>query len=250
MEAILDYIKRDFNGRGAIKEKRPNIYQLLLPIYHEDGDMIDLFITLTGDNKFALCDYGLTLQRLSYAYDIDTENKEAILQKIVTENSLKEQDGNICLETKPETLYTDIMHITQAYAKIGSMRYFKREVIESLFAEMLDEFIFSELKEFNPEKKPMPIPGRDDLEADYAFHPNGKPVYLFGVKDVSRARLAALTYQSFLNSNIKSYNCIVTEDIEKLARKDRSRLLNASDKVFPTLDDFKSSSKQFLDKLR
>lgn len=250
MEAILDYIKKDFNGRVAIKEKRPNIYQLLLPIYHEDGDMIDLFITPAGDNKFALCDYGLTLQRLSYSYDIDTENKEAILQKIVAENSLIEQDGNICLETKPETLYTDIMHITQAYAKIGSMRYFKREVIESLFADILDEFIFSELKEFNPEKKPMPIPERDDLEADYAFHPNGKPVYLFGIKDVSRARLAAFTYQSYLNSNLKSYNCIVTEDIEKLGRKDRSRLLNASDKVFPTLDDFKSSSKQFLDKLR
>jgi hypothetical protein len=48
MEQILNYIKKDFNGRVAIKQKRPDIYQLFLPIYHEDGDMIDLFITPIG----------------------------------------------------------------------------------------------------------------------------------------------------------------------------------------------------------
>lgn len=90
----------------------------MLPIYHEDGDMIDLFITPMGPDKFSLCDYGLTLQRLSYSYDIDSVNKETILQKILSENKLTEQKGNICLETNPETLYSDIMHITQAYAKM------------------------------------------------------------------------------------------------------------------------------------
>jgi hypothetical protein len=250
MEEILNYIKQDFNGRVGIKQKRPNIYQLLLPIYHEDGDMIDIFIAPNGDNKYILCDYGLTLQRLAYSYDIDTENKEAILQKIIAENSLTEDEGNICLETKPDTLYTDIMHITQAYAKIGSMRYFKREVIESLFAEIIEEFIFSELKDFNPQKKVMPIPDRDDLEADYSFQPNGKPVYLFGVKDVAKARLAALTYQTYLNNHIKSYNCIVAEDVEKLSKKDRTRLISASDKVFTSTDDFKSNARLFLEKLR
>jgi len=248
MEDILNHIKQDFNGRVAIRQKRPGIYQILLPIYHEDGDMIDLFITRTGDNKYSLCDYGLTLQRLSYSYDIDTENKETILQRILSENSLSEQEGNIYLDTKPETLYTDIMHITQAYAKIGSMRYFKREVIESLFMEILDEFIFSDLKEFRPQKKVMPIPDRDDLEADYSFHPNGTPIYLFGVKDVSKARLAAFICQSYLINKVKSYNWIVAEDMEKFTKKDRSRLLNACDKSFTSLDDFKSNARMFLEK--
>ena len=88
MEDILTYIKSNFNGRVSIKEKRPGIYQLLLPIYHEDGDMVDLFIKQKDKNKYTLCDFGLTLQRLSYTYDIDTENKESILQRILAENSL------------------------------------------------------------------------------------------------------------------------------------------------------------------
>jgi hypothetical protein len=250
MEQIIKYIEQDFKGRVAIRQKRPGIYQLLLPIYHEDGDMIDLFITAVGENRFALCDYGLTLQRLAYSYDIDTENKETILQKIIAENSLTEQEGNICLETKPETLYSDIMHITQAYAKIGSMRYFKREVVENLFFEMLDDYIFDELKEFKPQKKVVIIPGRDDLEADYSFHPNGKPVYLFGVKDVAKARLATLSYQAYLLQHIKYHGWVVTENFEALPKKDKLRLTNVCDKQFTSLDEFKMNARQFLEKER
>lgn len=250
MEEIINQIKNDFNDRASIKQKRPGIFQLLLPIYHEDGDMIDLFITSNGNDKFILCDYGLTLQRLSYSYEIDSENKESIFQKIIAENSLTEQEGNICLNTNPITLFSDIMHITQVYAKIGSMRYFKREVIESLFFEMLDDYIFSDLKDFNPQKKVMPIPEREDIEADYSFQPNGKPVYLFGVKDVAKARLATLSYQAYLLGNIKYHGWVVTENFEALPRKDKLRLTNVCDKQFTSLDEFKMKARQFLEKER
>ncbi len=250
MEDILQHIKSDFNQQVSIKQKRPGIFQLYLPIYHEDGDMVDLFIVPKGNNKYSLCDYGLTLQRLSYSYDIDTENKEAILQKIILENGLNEEKGNICLETSSQTVYTDILHITQTYAKIGSMRYFKREVVENLFYEILDEFITEELKEFNPQKKVLPIPERDDLEADYSFSPNGHPVYLFGVKDVAKARLATISCLEYQRADLNFRGWVVNEDFEKLPRKDRSRLTNTCDKQFTTLEDFKLSAKTFLERER
>jgi hypothetical protein len=250
MEDILTYIKTDFNGRVSIKEKRPGIYQLLLPIYHEDGDMVDLFIKQKDKNKYTLCDFGLTLQRLSYTYDIDTENKESILQRILAENSLLEEEGNICLDTNPETIYTDIMHITQAYAKIGSMRYFKREVIENLFYEMLDEFIVKELQEFKPQKKVLPIPNRDDLEADYSFSPNGHPVYLFGVKDVAKARLATISCLEYRMQKLNFRGWVVNEDFEKLPKKYRSRLTNTIDKQFTSFDEFKVNAVEFLERER
>ena len=250
MEDILTYIKSDFNGRVSIKEKRPGIYQLLLPIYHEDGDMVDIFIKQKENDKYTLCDFGLTLQRLSYTYDIDSENKESILQRILLENSLSEEEGNICLDTKPETIYTDIMHITQAYAKIGSMRYFKREVIENLFYEMLDDFISKDLQEFKPQKKVMPILNRDDLEADYSFSPNGHPVYLFGVKDAFKARLATISCLEYRMQKLNFRGWVVNEDFEKLPRKDRSRLTNTIDKQFTSFDEFKVNAKEFLERER
>lgn len=250
MEKILNHIESDFNQRVSIKQKRPGIYQLYLPIYHEDGDMVDLFLNTTGVNSYSLCDYGLTLQRLSYSYDIDSDNKESILQRIISENSLKEENGNIYLNTSSETIFTDIMHITQAYAKIGSMRYFKKEVIENLFYEILDEFIEKELKEFQPKKNVLPIPERDDLEADYSFSPNGHPVYLFGVKDASKAKIATISCLEYQKANLNFRGWVVNEDFEKLPRKDRSRLTNTCDKQFTSLEDFKSSAKGFLERER
>ena len=132
MDIIFDHIKTAFNGHVSIQEKRHGVYQLYLPIYHEDNDMIDLFIVPKENGKYELCDFGLTLMRLSYTYEIDTENKEAILNRILVENGLKEDDGNLFYNTKVETIFTDIMHVCQVYSKIGSMKYFKREVVESL----------------------------------------------------------------------------------------------------------------------
>jgi hypothetical protein len=210
--------------------------------------MIDLFIAPKGNNEYVLCDYGLTLQRLAYSYDIDTQNKEAILQKIISENGLIEENGNICLNTNIRNVFSDIMHITQAFAKVGSMRYFKREVIESLFNQMLDEFIEKELQEFHPQSNVLPIADRDDLEADYQFSPNGHPIYLFGVKDVSKARLATISCLEYQRADLNFRGWVVNEDFEKLPKKDRSRLTNTCDKQFTSLDDFKMTAKIFLER--
>jgi hypothetical protein len=249
MEKILEHIKTDFNGKVTFQQKRPGIYQLYLPLYHEDGDMIDIYLRKNG-NRYELCDFGQTLMRLSYSYEIDTPTKEGILQKILSENRLIEDDGNIILETSNSTAFTDLMHISQAYAKIGSMRYFKRETIESLFFENLDEFVFAELGEFLPQKKTLPIPDRVDLEADYQFSPNGHPVFLFGVKDALKARLATITCLEYQKSNLKFTSLIVHEDFDKLSKRDRAMLTNNCDKQFTSLNEFKTQGKKFLERER
>jgi len=250
MKEILDKIQADFSNRVKIEERRPGIFQLYLPIYHEDGDMIDIFIVPIDGNKYELCDFGQTLMRLSYSYEIDTPNKETILQRILSENKLTEEDGNIKMETNANTIFTDIMHITQAYAKIGSMRYFKREVIESLFFEQLDRFVDTELQDFHPQKKVLPIPERDDLEADYQFMPNGHPVYLFGVKDSNKAKLATICCLEYRKANLNFRGWVVNEDMDKLPKKDRQRLTNNCDKQFTSLEDFKMDVKNFLERER
>lgn len=249
MNDILKQIKESFNNRVNIREKRPNIYQLIIPLYHEDGDMIDMFIE-NKKGEYFLCDYGSTLMRLSYSYEIDTPNKETIFQKILSENKLEETDGNIQYKTFKETLFSDIMHVAQAYMKIGSMHYFKREVIESLFYEMLDDVITKDLFDYNPKKNVLPIPERDDLEADFEFTPNGHPVYLFGVKDAAKARLATICCLEYQNANKNFRSLIVHEDFEKLPRKDRSRLTNACDKQFTSLEDFKLNARRYLERER
>jgi hypothetical protein len=178
---------------------------------------------------------------------VDTGNKEKIFQKIISENGLNEENGNIFLTATDEALYPSLLQFASGISKISSMRYFRREVIESLFFEMLDE-IFSELQSYKPEKAVVPIPERDDLEADYALHPNGYPVYVFGVKDVPKARLAAICCLEFQKRRQKFRGYIVHEDFEKLSRKDRARLTSACDKQFISLDDFRENAVKFLER--
>jgi hypothetical protein len=249
IENIIESIRVGFNNKLSIQEKRKGIYQLFLPIFHEDGDIIDLFLT-EKNGKIILCDFGLTIQRLSYSYDIDTENKEAILNKIIAENGLTEEDGNILLETSEYSVFNDIMQITQAFAKIGSMRYFKREVVESLFFETLDEYIMSDLIQYKPQKKVFPFPYRKDIEVDYQFNPNGHPIYLFAVKDSSKARLATISCLEFQKAKLNYRGWIVNEDIERLSKRDRALLINTCDKQFTSFDEFKSTAKVFLDRER
>jgi hypothetical protein len=249
MEKILAQISSQFNGRMEYTEKRPGIYQLFVPVYHEDGDMIDIFLTKRG-NEYFLGDYGQTLMRLSYVYEIDTPNKEAILNRILLEHGLTETDGNLEMKIDPENALMAVLHVTQSYAKIASMKYFKREVVENLFYEILDEFIFSELLEFKPKKKVVPIPDRDDLEADFEFSPNGHPVYLFGVKDNSKARLATISFLEYNKAGLDFRGWVVNENFEKLSTKDKTRLTNSCDKQFTSLDAFKIAAKTFLQRER
>jgi len=154
-----------------LNEKRPGIFQLFAPLYHADGDMMEIFLLQSpnGSDFIRVCDFGLTLMRLSYSYDIDTVNKEKILNHILIENRISNENGNFFIDVKPESLYPAIMQFAQTLAKVINMRLFKREIIHSLFWELLEEFIETKLFKFKPQKKFYPISGHEEYEVDYCF---------------------------------------------------------------------------------
>lgn len=244
----LQRLKEQFNQRLDLVEKRPGISQLIVPLFHEDGDMVDIFLEGVNGDAIRVCDYGMTLMRLSYEYEVDTPNKRRILSKIVTENGLTEEGGNLLIYTSPESLYPAILQFAQAVAKVGSMRNFKREVIASLFNEQLEEFTLTQLQGFHPVKNVLPLPERDDLEVDFSFPLNGTSLYLFGVKDAAKARIATISCLEFIRNKLPFRSIVVHEDFDGLPRKDRARLTSACDKQFPSLEDFKLNALQYLER--
>lgn len=245
----LDLLQSQFNHRVSLREKRPGIVQLVAPLYHEDGDMVDIFLDLpkNGQDKIRVSDYGMTLMRLSYSFELDTPNKERIFQKILAENQVNEENGALYVETEPESLYPTILHFAQTVARVSNMRLYKREVIENLFYELLEEFVQDQLNRFNPRPKVFPLPERDDLEVDYRFEIATRAVFLFGVKDVSKARLTTIACLEFQRAQLPSKNLVVHQDFEALPRKDRSRITSAADKQFISLDDFRQNARRVLE---
>jgi Domain of unknown function DUF1828 len=245
----LDELRTQFNGHIAFKEKRPGILQVFAPLFHEDGDMIDMFLDLpaNGGKSVRISDHGLTVMRLSYSYELDTPNKLRIFHRIFSENRIQEQNGSLYLDTDWNSLYPAILQFGQTVAKVSNMQLFKREVIQSMFYELLDEFIEKKLGRYNPRPNVLPIPERDDLEVAFAFDIAPRPIYLFGVKDNSQARLVTISCLEF-QKRLRFKSVVVHEEFENLSRKDRTRITNAADKQFTTLDDFRNKGEDFFDR--
>jgi hypothetical protein len=247
---IFETIKNSFHNKVEFEQKRPGIYQIFLPIYHEDGDMVDLYVEQLGEDKYVLSDFGKTLQHLSYHYDIDTPKKEDVLEQIILDNNLSENKGIISLVTSGNDAFMNIMHITQAFAKIGSMKYFNREVVESMFYEILREYIFKNLQDFKPKEKVKPIIGKPELEVDFTFTPNGHDVYLMGIKQSGQARMAAINFLHFKLAKLNFRGWVVYDSFEDLSKKDIALVTDASEKQFTSIDNLKDNINYYLEKER
>ncbi len=249
---IQDYInslKEQFNNFFYLKEKRENILQVFAPLYHADGDMMDIFLSeIPGSGLVRISDYGLTLMRLSYSFDIDTPNKEKIFNKILAENSILNENGNLFIDIKPEYIYHGLMQFAQAVSKITNMRLYKREVIHSLFFEMLEEYIMTNLKKYNPQKKFYPIPEHEEYEVDYCFNHRRRPIYIFGVNSSANSRLATISCQKFIAEKLNFSSLIILENLDVIGKKDQARLMSAADKQFPSLEDFRKHAEEYLER--
>jgi len=249
MKEYLDALRSQFNERIRFVEKRTGIFQLIAPFYHEDGDMLEIYLERVGENgRIRISDHGMTIMRLSYEYDIDTPNKRRIFEKMLFENGLLEKEGRLYLEPDLDVLYPSVLQFAQAVGKISNMKLYKREVIKSLFYELLDEFIAEHLVRYQPEPKALPIPERDDLEVDYSFKGFPRPLYLFGVKDDTKARLTTISCLEFQRADIRFKSVAVHEDFEALSKKDRKRITSAADKQFVDLDDFKNHGEHYFER--
>ena len=103
--SYLDLLREQFNHHVAFRERRPGVLQLLAPLYHEDGDMMEIYLEPRngGEERVRICDHGMTLMRLSYSFDLDTPNKERIFQKI-----LELDPENTAMQSKLADLYTKL----------------------------------------------------------------------------------------------------------------------------------------------
>jgi hypothetical protein len=104
--------------------------------------MVDVFFQEIGEDIVRISDYGLTVMRLSYNYELDTPHKEKVFTRIIAEHGLKEEHGNIYADTDAEHLYMNLMTFVQVVSKVSSMRHFSREVVRSMFYEMLEEHCY------------------------------------------------------------------------------------------------------------
>ena len=87
-------------------ERRPGHYQLIVPILHEDGDMVDIYLQDSAEREgyVRLCDFGMTLTRLSYTYEVNTDTRQRIFDSILINNGVHNDQGHLYLDTPVDRL--------------------------------------------------------------------------------------------------------------------------------------------------
>ncbi len=222
-------------------ERRPGKYQLIVPILHEDGDMVDVYLqdSPVGDGYIRICDFGMTLMRLSYTYDVNSPVRQRIFDSILSNNGVNNDGGNFYLDASSNMLYESILQFSGCVQKVCNMRYWSREVVRSVFYDDLKEYINSELTLFQPIADQCPIPENPIFSVDWSLTHQGHTFYIFGVRGKEKAKNVAIALLEFQKAQLPFISLVVHEDMEELGRRERQYLTRNSDKQYPAINDFR-----------
>ena len=149
MEKLLQILQKQFGNLITLEPVYQNVFRIYAPFFREDGDMMSIYLDLTqGGDKLLLRDFGNTLMRVSYSFEIDTPNKRSVLSDIVTSNYGYLKDGELIVETTAEGLSNSILQYSQLVAKVSNIDILRIETVRSMFYDDLNTFIKSEFKQY------------------------------------------------------------------------------------------------------
>lgn len=243
----INNIRASLTGRMSssfdIYERRQGDYQLIVPIFHEDGDMVDIYLqeSQQGEAYVRICDLGMALMRLSYSYDLNTDARRRIFDDILINNRVANDDGNLRLDVPVGALYEGIMQFAGCVQKVCNMRYWARETIRSAFYDDLSDYITSNLTSYSPVASQSPLPNAGVFSVDWTLTHNRRDFYLFGVLGNDKAKNVAITLLEFQKATLPFISLVIHEDMEALGRRERQYLTRNADRQYPVLDDFKES---------
>ena len=125
LEKIRASIGHHMSGGLNFYERGPGIHQVIIPIFHEDGDMVDIYVhdSPMGDGYVRICDFGMTLRRLSYAFEVSTPARERVLESILINNGVKRGDGGLYLDAPIGIVYQSVLRFAGCVQKVCNMRY-------------------------------------------------------------------------------------------------------------------------------
>ena len=243
---IQESLKGYFGKYAELEQINAGAYRLYAPFFHEDGDMYSIYLEV-ADDRVVVRDYGNALMRVSYTFDVNTPARQGVLNRIVTSNMAEIDDGELLLRSSVEDAPEAVMRFAQLVSKVSSIDMLSREVARSMFYEYLGDFIGSRLERFNIQKKVCPT-SDTDLTVDYVIG-GREPLYLFGVKDDSKASKVVISCLHFQKQKLPFRSVIIHEDIDSLSRFNRRQITNVSDKQFYSFEDFTTEGEAYLDRV-
>lgn len=243
---VVTKLREQFGKLISLEEVEPGVSRIYAPFFHEDGDMLSIYLQTNGDGRFILRDFGNTLMRVSYVFDIDTPHKQEVLSCIVKSNHGSIDDGELIMESDFESLPQTIMQYSLLVAKVSNIDILRRENVKTLFYEYLDEYMVTTLSKYKVQKFFAPTKDKQ-LVVDYRIDAT-RPFFVFGINENTKASKVVISCLNFQKQKIPFRSLIIHEDFESLSSFNRNQITNAADKQFTSLEDFKAEGLDYIER--
>ncbi len=239
IDRALNLLREKTRTGFDVYERRPGKFQLIAPIRHEDGDMVDIYLQDSPEceNHIRICDFGMAVMRLSYTYELNTNSRQKIFESILINSDVQNEEGNLYLDTTLEMLYESVLQFAGCVQKVCNMRYWSRENVRSTFYEDLKEYATKELEKFDPKQDDLPLPDYRILTVDWSLSYKNRKFYLFGVIGNDKAKSTAIALLEFKKANLPFISLVVYENMLDLGNKEVTYLTRNADKQYPNLTD-------------
>ena len=241
---LTEFLQNRVASPVDLYERRPGNYQLVFPIFHEDGDMVDIYLQTSpvGEDHVRICDFGMALMRLSYTYDINSGTRRRIFDSILINSGVQNDEGNLFLDSPVHSVYEGVLQFAGCVQKICNMRYWQRETVRSAFYEDLETWVNTDLSWFNPQANQTPIPDYPLLSVDWTLEHNNRNFYVFGVRGNNKAKNVAISLLEFQKAKLPFLSLVVHENFEELGGREQLYLTKNADTQYPVLNDFQEKA--------
>lgn len=243
---ILNSLQQNMGKNITLEPAGDKVQRLYAPFFHEDGDMFSIYIEET-DNGYLIRDYGNTLMRVSYTFDVNSDRKKKVLNSIIASNNGEYDDGELLVHTNANDIAKDVYRFGQIVSKVSSIKMLSVDNVRTLFFDYLSEYVNENLMRFGVERNIAPTQD-SSLVVDYVIPTPKRPFYMFAVNDDTRASRAVISCLTFQKKNIPFRSIIVHENFNALGAFYRNQITNASDKQFSSLDDFESDGVSYIER--
>ena len=228
-------------GSVTVQQRSDALWRVDTPWTFPDGDGYSIYISPAPTGGLRIGDQGLTLMRLGYENDLAKlreGTRGRLLAQVLADAGLMEDDGQFFLESTAEDVGANVLRLGQALTRVHDLTFLNRARAESTFYEDLREKLEALVgSERLTENYFVPnVPNGRDYPVDYFVHGGAAPLYLFGVPNRDKARLATIILQHLIASNQDFNSMIVYQNMADLPRPDLSRLTNAANDMIDSLD--------------
>jgi len=224
-----------------IQPKNEKLFAIETPFYFADGDPYQIYIKEMPGGIMRLTDMGHTMMHLSYENDIDKfreGTRGKIFEQIKAETLIEEDNGEFFIETSTENLGFNIFRLGQALTKINDLTFLNRARAESTFYEDLQEQLFRIVEEDRVKKDYHyeEMENAKDYPIDYMIKGKHAPLYLFGIPNRDKAKLATIVLERLTRAKADFDSLLIFSDQGAIPKQDLARLSNVGGEMIASLD--------------